>query len=77
MNIPRQLLSVNTSDVVSTSAPQTTCRLLIRMSRRLSTVNAPSVTCAVTSAIRSAAGRVSSRGVRAGGTRRTSMLRSR
>ena len=33
-NFTRQLRSVSTSDVASTSAPQTTCRLLIQTSRR-------------------------------------------
>ena len=37
-NLTRQLLSVRTSDVASTSAPQTTCTLLIQTARRLSTV---------------------------------------
>ena len=47
--LTRQLRSVSTSDVASTSAPQTTCTLLIQTSRRLSTVSAPSVTCTATS----------------------------
>ena len=60
-NFTRQVRNVRTSDVVSTSAPQTTCRLLIQTARWLRTVSAPSVTCTTPSATISAAGRVSSR----------------
>ena len=48
-NFTRQVRSVSTSEVVSTSAPQTTCRLLIQTARWLRTVSAPSVTCTATS----------------------------
>src|SRR5262249_8382494 len=53
--------SVSTSEVVSTIAPQTTWKLLIHGSRRLSTVSAPSVTCTTTRTTRRSAGRVISR----------------
>src|SRR5262249_46063921 len=52
----RHVRSVNTSDVVSTIAPQTTWKLLIHGSRRLRTVSAPSVTCAATRTRRRSAG---------------------
>ena len=68
-NLSRQLRSVNTSDVVSTSAPQTTWTLLSQMLRRLSTVNAPSVACTLTSATSNAAGRTSSRSIAQRATR--------
>ena len=41
----RKLRSVSTSDVPSTSAPLTTCAVLITGSLPLQTTNAPSVTC--------------------------------
>src|SRR6267143_5508917 len=59
-NFARQLRNVMTSDVVSTSAPQTTWTLLIQGLRAVMIVSAPSVTCTIVSSTRINAGCASS-----------------